>query len=279
MTNIKRILFPTDFSETALQAFRYAHALAQSFGEVEIKIVHVFMPAIESEYPNFAPPVAEYMKSREEMLQNFVEECRQQEEGDIALQIASELLIGFPAEEIVKQGEAFDLIVMGTTGQTHPLDRIFGSVSSAVARRSDQPVLLVPHKAAFRQMKHILYATNYESANETTIEQLMDFNANFNACIHFVHVREDGENNYNKTKEDVFDELLGEGEIGFSFEMADIEGESVVESLGEYAKEHAIDLVVLVNQRRNFWESIFHKSQTKEMALTTHIPMLVYHVD
>lgn len=278
---MKNILVPTDFSDTSKCAFFYARRLAEALGEVNIKLVHVFMPAVESEYPNFVPPVSEFLKVRKEMLKEFREEaCREAEESSQACEVEEELLIGFPADEISRVSAEYDLIVMGTTGDSDLLNKIFGSVSSAVARRADCPVILVPRDMEYQGFNHILYASNYESADEEMVEELLDFNRPFNACIHFVHVREEEEEEeaYEKSKEDIFDELFEDGEPGFSFQMAEVSGKSVAEGLNDYAKKNRIDLAVIVNHRRHFWDNFLHKSQTKRMALTSRIPLMVLHL-
>ena len=44
-------------------------------------------------------------------------------------------------------------------------------------------------------------------------------------------------------------------------------------------EENDIDLAIMVAHKRNLWERIMHKSVTKAMAITTKIPILVYHKD
>ncbi|MFM9952206.1 MAG: universal stress protein [Saprospiraceae bacterium] len=47
--------------------------------------------------------------------------------------------------------------------------------------------------------------------------------------------------------------------------------------MNQYAEMEKIDLIVMATRHRSFWEQLFHKSQTKQMALHTHLPMLVLH--
>ncbi len=277
---MKKILVPTDFSQAARCAFFYARKLASASGGGQLKVVHIFMPAVEAEYPNMVPPVTEYLKVREDMLREFVDECCQEDDpaGLQSVTIERELLIGFPAEEIARISEDYDMIVMGTTGESDLLNKMFGSVSSAVAKRAECPVILVPKDMDFRGFSHILYASNYESVDEKMLAKLLAFNQQFGACIHFVHVREEEKGDFEKNKEEIFEELFENGEPSFSFQMAEVEGHSVAEGLNQYAKENRIDLVVMVNRKRSFWETFFHKSQTKEMALHAHLPLMILHL-
>jgi nucleotide-binding universal stress UspA family protein len=147
----------------------------------------------------------------------------------------------------------YDMIIMGTTGSSDVLDELFGSVSSHVARKAECPVLLIPKGLAYKPVGHILYASNYESADRHMIQALTDFNKLFNATLHFVHVRDEEDESERKPKDEIFNELFLKGDPGFGFEFEDIEGEDISEALNEYAVKNGIDLVVMVARKRSFW--------------------------
>lgn len=276
---MKKILVPTDFSDTARTAFTFAQQLAEYFGGAKIKVVHAFVPPVEAEYPNFIPAIEEYIKVREQMLENFLEDLTVPDAEARHLKVDKEVLIGFAVDEITKASHDFDLVIMGKTGESGFLDNIFGRVSSGVSQKARCPVILVPNGLEFHGIKHILYASNYESADDDKIEQIKKFNEPFNAFIHFVHVNKDPQDRFEKSKEEIFEELFEEGEPAFPFEIEEVEGESIVESLNNYANDHAVDLIVMVNCKRNFWQQLVHKSQTKKMASRSNLPLMVYHLD
>lgn len=274
---MKRILIPTDFSDASRNAFQYAMALCKELRPEAILLTHVFLPETTGE-ADFIPPIAEIMKSREEMLQSFYEEM-EEAHAPFPCPVTTEVKVGFPADELARASEDFDLIIMGKTGQSNLLDRIFGSVSSSVSQRAYCPVLLVPADASFAPYKHIVYASYYQPSDRDMVEQLMAFNANFNAHLHFVHVKEGNDDSMEKGQVRIFEELFEEGEPGFSFDMAEIENESVAEGLSQYAKDNEADLVVMATRHRGFWQNIVHRSQTKRMALTTDLPLIVLHLE
>ncbi len=278
---MKRILVPTDFSVTARQALVYAQKWAVPHEEASIHVVHLYTPAVEAEYPNVVPPIPEYVRMREKQLTEFVEECKAECQPELSreVRITQELIIGFPADEIVKLSQDYDLIVMGTKGATDVLDRWFGSVSSNVAKRANCPTVLVPKGVSFKEIKQIVYAVNYESVDEEAIEQLMEINADLEANIHFLHVAEDEDKDaFKKTKAELFEELFEDGVPEFSFTMEEVPGEDIPETISNYAIEHGIDLVVMATPQRSFWERFFHKSQSRKMALTTKLPLMIYHI-
>ena len=51
--------------------------------------------------------------------------------------------------------------------------------------------------------------------------------------------------------------------------------ELVVDGIEREIRETKADLLVMVPHKLNFWESLFHQSTTRSMALRAHIPILV----
>lgn len=271
---MQKLLVPTDFSEAAFNAYQYAIELAYLMNIPKVQLIHVYSPEVEGDYPTVIPPVQEYMDIRKKRLEEFKGKINSPD--DITIQ--TELLIGFPVDEIVKQSTDSSCIVMSTTGEGGLLEKIFGSVSSAVAQKSRCPVFLIPPKQNFQMYENILYASNYESADEDMIEAIMEFNKQAKASLHFVHVKDGKEEHFKKTKEEIFEELFDDGQPNFSFELEEVEANSVASGLNQYAEKNPIDLVVMVNKQRSFWERLFHKSKVREMVFAAQKPIMVMHL-
>lgn len=272
---MKKILVPTDFSEVSKGAYLLALELAkiQNGG---VKIIHVYHPEYDPQNPYLTEPLNLIQEVAEEKLTKFAAHAGRSLPAPAYIE--KELLIGFPVEEIIKCSEEpdADLIVMGTTGDKGLLEKLFGTVSTNVAQKADCPVLLVPKDYNYKGFKHILYASDFQSTGEDTLNRLVDFANLFKADIHFVHVTEDGSSmDYKEVENQLFKILFHGGEPTFSFTMSKVEGTSVTEGLNDYAIRHKIDLVVLVSPHRTFWESLFHKSVTKAMVLNTQLPIMV----
>lgn len=267
---ITRILVPTDFSSISANACKYAQALLQTLRSAQIKIVHAYMPNVETEVPVMATPVVDQLHVREAMLKDF---CREMNEPD------HELLVGFAADELVRLSEQYDLIVMGTTGENTLLNRWFGSVSSATAQRAACPVLLIPPDQTFAGFQRILYASSYDAVDKAMLDKLLDFNTLLNATVHFVHVRDtNGTQTFENTKEEIFRKLFAERDPTFAFEIAEVDDTSIEHGIHEYANAHQIDLIVMAHRQRDFWEGFFHHSQTREAVLKAKLPILVFHL-
>lgn len=279
---MKNILVPTDFSPAAKGAFQFALNLAE-LQDGHVKAVHIYHPEFDPESNWLNNSFMDGMGFAKERLDQFVkQETAPTGGGNVAtaLEVEQEVITGFAVDEILEcsRRKDVDLLVMGSTGERGFLEKLFGSVSTNVTQRAECPVMLVPEGVQFHGFKHIMYASNYEAAEQPTLHKLVDVANAFNSDIHFVHVAEEGDSkDYEAVENRLFKVLFDGNEPSFAFNMANIEGHSVVEGLNDYAVKHNIDLVVMVSPHRNFWEQLFHKSVTKAMTLNTKIPILVLH--
>ena len=135
----KRILIGYDGSEAADKAFDYAVDLAAKYG-AELHVLSVVRPP---DFPNSATDVAQAEISMEHFEERFASlGDRAREHG---AKIDCKLVVGHPAEELVKQAEAdsADLVVTGHRG-TGMFERwLLGSVSRMVIAHAPCPVLVV----------------------------------------------------------------------------------------------------------------------------------------
>jgi len=141
---IKRILFPTDFSEGSSYALEYAVDLAKHYG-AKLYIVHVIYDMVKGA-GWYIPHISmdelykDIENSAKKELDRFgIEEVR----GFKNLEQQS--LTGVPHEEIIKfiRKNQIDLVVMGSHGKKG-MDRIlFGSTAAQVVRFAPCPVLTV----------------------------------------------------------------------------------------------------------------------------------------
>ncbi len=279
---MKNILVPIDFSQCSMDAFLYAKRLGDTLG-FSIKLVHVYNGNLNIN----ASINLHAEKTREEtiieQMNEFVKVNLENSQTSNVLtrqKIETEAIVGLnTTQQIVNLTSNEDdiaMVVIGTTGTGNVLDKMFGSISSGVAQRAHCPVILVPQGTKYKDYEDVLYASNYESADEDLVDQIIDFGNVFRATMHFVHVEEN--DNYETVEDTIFYKLFEKGDPAFSFNIVNIKNRSVLEGLNQYADENEIDLIVLVNRQRNYLENIFQLSLTKKMARTSKLPVMVFHL-
>lgn len=139
---VKKILFPTDFSECSQIALDMAASLARDTG-AELLIVHVEEPPVVAGGDGAAYAMA--ATSTEELLARLKQEVPK----DRSILHSHQMLKGAPAHAIAAFAEqqGVDMIVMGTHGRTGLLRLLMGSVAEGVVRHAPCAVLTVKPSA------------------------------------------------------------------------------------------------------------------------------------
>lgn len=142
--DIKRILFPTDFSEGSDNALPYAADMAKHYG-AKLYVLHV-MHDIAQATGWYVPHISmdELYKDIEKNAKKEIEKYGVEELRGFK-DIDRTVIKGIPYDEIIKfaKENKIDLIVIGTHGRKG-LDRvIFGSTAERVVRDAPCPVLSV----------------------------------------------------------------------------------------------------------------------------------------
>lgn len=140
MKEFRRILIPTDGSEYTLPAVRKGLSLARII-DAEVTALYVIDESSFSGIPpdSLITNVFSLLQREGERAVNAVKEL-----GDVmGVSVTTRIRRGVPAQEIIEEAEAHDLIVMGTLGRTG-LDRLLlGSVAERVVRHASCPVMLI----------------------------------------------------------------------------------------------------------------------------------------
>ena len=147
MIELKRILVPTDFSDTAAVALNYARVFADAFGAT-LHVLHVVPEAFAPGRTGhgYLPDLTRYSETLKQRANKRLDNMFT--EGDRA-KYHAELTTrtGSPFVEIVRYAkeQGIDLIVMGTHGRGPVAHMLMGSVAEKVVRKSPCPVLTVRH--------------------------------------------------------------------------------------------------------------------------------------
>jgi len=275
---MKKIIVPTDFSETAKDALLYAQELAL-YLDANIKVVNVHLPFYDPNNPQYIEDLRTDKEQLNTSLNQFVGSASSLDyNGVIATEmIDTEVVTGLATDELIKlsMSKDVDLIVMGTTGKGNVLTNVFGSVSSAVAQKAHCPVLLVPKGAKFKDYQEILYASNYQSADKLLLKRISHFASLFPSNIHLVHVNEFKNKGSVEFQELVLESLFRKNAPNLDLSIITVNSENVWSGLTSYAKENLIDLIIVATPHRDFWNNLVHTSVTKRMIMNAPCPIMV----
>ena len=148
MVEIKKILYPCDFTENSTKLLPYVLSVSEKYDGM-IYLLHVVEDLLKwggFYIPHL--PLKGYQKEALEYAEKRMEKiCREQLQNCPNFQRM--ILSGDPDAEILKtiESEGIDLVIMGTHGRKGLEHTILGSVAENVVRKSPVPVLVInPYK-------------------------------------------------------------------------------------------------------------------------------------
>ena len=142
MINLKRILVPTDFSESARHALSYGMSFAREY-EAELILLHVVETmAVGYASDLFPVPMAEVFEEISSYARTELSKLADEARGR-AGEVRPLLVQGKPSVEIIRvaREETVDMIVLGTHGKGVLDKALFGSTTERVVRNGPCPVL------------------------------------------------------------------------------------------------------------------------------------------
>ncbi len=267
---MKHILFPTDFSLSAQNAFLYAINIASKI-DAKITLLHVVHSPIHVPKEPISEEVDNWLKEGnysacfEEMTKILPPEIVSIPEVEKILQH------GKTIETILKiiNDSHPDLVVMGTKGADNLKSLFFGSHTSNLIEQTDVNVLEVPDEASFKDFNNIAFACDFQLITEAAIREVVDFAKKFDAEVHCFHVNISN----NPVLEAKIPELAKpfEGEK-VTFQL--VEASYVPEGIEKFANKINADLIATYTHQYTPFQRIFQVSYTEKLVLHSELPLL-----
>ena len=274
---MKKILVPTDFSDTSKNAALFAAQMVADLQDAKIVLIHVSDKITGG---SDGTPLTEDDDDRRIILTQALS------------QLSEELLAvsKVPIEFVMEKGtslvetltryvryQAIDLVIMGITGATR-LEQIFmGSNTLEMAKESACPVLIVPPDAKYRKIKNVVLASDFKEVDTTIplapLKATLDL---FKPSLHVVNV--DSEHYVELTDEYKAERKKLETMLkDYAPEFYFIRQYDFFDAISQFADDKNIDLIVIVPRERSFLSGLFKTSHTKKLAYHSHIPIVAIH--
>ena len=266
---IKKILVPTDFSENADLALKYAIQVANQFGAT-IYVLHAYL--IASSAGNLVS------------IDHFVKADRQQEVDELVDKMKPLLSANARLEAHVKNGNPVDsirlaaekmkadLIIMGTKGAGGMRKFFLGSTASQVVLHSEIPVLVIPWAFEHFRISTLTLALDDKKIEDLKIlKPILDLVKSFGANLNLLSVRNE-EHPLTKIDSDLEDHLTKQG-VKFSRVIED--SPDVIEGIQNFVNREHSDLLCLIHHPRGFFQRIFDTSISKEMSFDSRVPLMI----
>lgn len=273
---MKKILVPTDRSENANHALKYALNLFKG-EEVEFVLFQSYdIPTYTADMPMPIDTIGAEELTR--ILSQDVAKLKEEYAGS-SFQFSCVVEAGSLTMNVegLVEDSGIDLIVMGTKGASGIAAAIIGSNTADVIQAAACPLLAVPESADVNAMpKNILFATDNKGlSSSSVVDSLIYFAKKYSSHIHLMNVLDEGK--MTTVEEAVaglkLDHILESTEHSFHFENSNDKAEAIE----NYLNTHSIDMLAVIPRKNNFFDAIFHRSVTRKLTLHTKVPLLAMH--
>ena len=260
---MKDVIIPIDFSETSLNAARYAAAMLSGKPGTHVILYHMFTDEKESE------TAGQYLESlKSELTEKDVDNVEWVKE------YGTDLIDSLGRLAYQKTAE---LIVMGISEKDEWRQLLTGSNTLKMAEQNVCPVMIIPPAVKYNGIKNIALTSDFKDVQASTpilaIKTILEL---FNADLHIVNV--DNTHYVALTEEYLAErgkmmEMFGEFNPEFYF----IGMNDFYEAVEQFTRDRSIDLLIVIPKNHTFINSLFSTSHTKKLAFHSMVPILAAH--
>ena len=238
-----RVIIPVDFSETSLNAARYAAKMLAGKENAQAVLYHNYDS--DDEYDiclNYQESLKkEFLKAG---VKNVV--CEHEMGGDLIENIS-----------LLAHSIRATLVVMGITGKSAIRQIMFGSNTLKLIDKNLYPVMIIPPDAVYKGVTHVAFATDFKNVELSTPSQLIGSVLQlFDPKIHIVHVTKEKDILLSEEMQKEKEKLAQMFEH-FRNEFFFITRNDFYEALDSFITEHNIDVLITVPKHQSNSSSLF----------------------
>jgi len=267
---MKKILCPTDFSNSAQNGIAYAAKLAKVInGELTLFHVQSLMEFVSGDSEKQRQSITRQLESQsEEIARTFHIPC------DAHVETTFRSL----SNVIHDVSGQYDLIAMGSNGPDNVYQFMTGSHAYNAAVKSNSPVLIVPEQYVYSEIRSIVYAFDYLKERRLPLDELIKFAAVLKSEITVLQVMEEAQS---KGADEDLRELqliiqnLYSGNVPLKYET--IRSSDIALTINRYITKVQPDVLAMCSVHMNAVQRLFHTSVIKNISVTTDIPLFVFH--
>lgn len=266
----QKVLVVTNFSAASKNALSYACQLL-GVNNYAFLLVHIYTLPLTYTYEGVAlASVSDSMRDIEEELSNELDRVRQQYPQ---IDIRGQYVIGGLVESTrdIIATHSPELLVFGTAGYYSEMWHTDSELLVAL-RNLTIPVMIVPQHIVFRPVGKIAFACDFKNI---CVPKQVDFISRLvqqtKAALSVVHVT--------RSKPD--DQVMKENEARIHESLQEVRPEyfsiqnpEVFKAIDQFITEHRIDLLIVIPRKHEFWYSLFHKSNVRQLAFLNRAPLL-----
>jgi nucleotide-binding universal stress UspA family protein len=275
---MKKILLPTDFSDNSWNAIQYAlHFFKHQ--RCNFILLNTYTPIIyQFEYMQSSTTQFRVMDAAKETSKNKLDELQKKIDSEFSnpnhqfSQISSFNSLRSEIDDLYLNN-VMDIIVMGTKGASGIAGVLFGSNTIHVIKSAKCPVLAIPSDFSFEVPHEILFPTDYEiEYQEEHLKPIIEIAKNYISRVNILHVFiGNGLTDIQEKNKSILETSLKKTANLFH----NVKNQSVNEAIAHFQVKERVNLLVMINNKRSFFENLFFKSTISQIGFHLNIPLLI----
>ncbi len=265
-----KILVPTDFSDNAENALGFAIAIVNRLGG-SITLYHVYKVG-SSAAETFKSKLGEIIQEdkRKALQEVYDANIDKLEQGSMDIALARGDSINLIVDRAATN--KYNLICLGSTGESDLPDFLFGSTTLGVVRHAKTPILAVPKEAKPHPLENIVLAVDGEGIDQPhLLDNLVALAKSRDARVLIYHHAE--EDSSNELHPSIAKALHG---VDYEYHVLVPETDDISESIKAFVNEQKADLLCLIRRKRGFISRMFKENVTHDALFDIHIPLLIF---
>jgi nucleotide-binding universal stress UspA family protein len=257
---MQTVIVPIDFSDTSLNAARYAIQLLTGHYGVNMILYSMY------DKSGNADETIKKLETLKDELRNT---------GIVKTEVLAEQGSDFIAEleKLARHREA-DLVIMGITGRTAIGQTFIGSNTLKMVDQKVCPVLIIPADSTYTDVKNVLLTSDFKDVQASTpsvpIKKVLK---TFHPSLHVMNVSSEHyvalTESYQEQKASL-QKMFSEFNPEFYFlGLPDVD-----EAIHQFAHDKKVDFIVVIHREQGIFSKLFVKSHTKKLIYHSLIPVL-----
>lgn len=266
---MKNIIVPIDFSDTSVNAARYAVELAKDIPGANITLYHVYSSI------SFSTLTSNDAFSRQMVSEAALKILKDKLDKEFQ-SITCVAEAGSFVENLADYalGNHADLVVMGITGSSKLTQVFMGTNTLNVIRNISCPVMIIPPKAKYTGLKKVVLTSDFKDVARTTpfasIKKILDL---FNPKLDILNV--DSEHFVELTPEFKIEKEAMEDKLGtYNPEFSFLRSYDFLEGISSFVESRNMDAIITVPHKHTLFNQFFVTSSTKKLAYHSTVPII-----
>ncbi len=269
---IPKIVLLTDFSALSKVAMTYAIKMAAPV-KAEFTILNIVrFDGVPKANLRMKQIEKSMVQITEEEGRNLIEELRKEIKGDYKIEFKA--IRSHTVAEMVKRytdKNKTNIVVMGSRGASALKKVRLGGTTVSVIDDCHAPVLAIPEMAQYKNLQHIVYATDLKDTQKE-LDIILDFAKIYGSSVHMIHVVPAMDKKVEAAKM-VVEAIIKKAnydKLDFKLILED----DIPKAIDNYIKQTKADLLTTFTHKLSLEDKLFAKSVTRTLAYLGTIPLL-----